>query len=203
MPLYRLQQTIATADNTAANYATNTYHFIGDDDTVLPALATAVQAVYSSMRLQMSNLVRQNNHEYKIYDMSDPEPRAPLLEGSWNFSAAITNNPLPPECTICLSFQGSKISGVPQARRRGRVYLPFLQLSGSGADGRPTAAVITAAVNAGTGLLTASNAAADWSWIVASSFDPLDGAIVQNGWVDNEWDTQRRRGRVATSRSVY
>ena len=203
MPLYRFQQVIATQDNVAANFASNTYHFIADDDLALPAIATAVQGVYTAMRLQMSNLTRQNGHEYKIYDTADPEPRAPILEGSWNFSAAIVNNPMPPEVAICLSFQGSKISGQPQSRRRGRVYLPFIQLSGGGADGRPTAGVVTAAVNAGASLLAASVAATTWSWVVASSYTPADGAIVQNGWVDNEWDTQRRRGRVSTARTTF
>lgn len=203
MPAYRLQQTIATVDNTAANYATNTFHFIADDDTELPAIQTAVQAFYNTWRPEMNNLVRQNTHEYKFYNMSDPEPRAPVLEGSFNLTTAPAGTPLPTEVSLCLSFQGTKVSGEPQARRRGRVYLPFITSASMGSDARPDAGCITAAVNCGTNLLAASVAAAGWDWIVASTFDPISGAIVDNGWVDNEWDTQRRRGRVATARTTY
>lgn len=202
MPFFTTQVTCPTADNDVANFATNTYHFEADDLTALGLVHTALQALYNTWRPQMSGLVRQNNWNIKSYDDTDPEPRAPVLETNFNLTVAPAGGGLPPEVALCLSFQGSRVSGVPQARRRGRVYLPFLLGTANGTDGRPVAGCITAATNCGQGLLTASDAAATWSWITFSRVAP-GYSIILDGWVDNEWDTQRRRGRRYTTRSLF
>jgi len=55
---------------------------------------------------------------------------------------------------------------------------------------------------AATYLKGASDAAADWTWVVYST---VDNAMypVDNGWVDNSWDTQRRRGVKPTARYTF
>ncbi len=203
MPIYRIQQTIATVDNVNANYATNTWHFQGDDTSVFSPIVSAMVTFYNAVRPQMSALVRQNTHPYKIYDLADPEPRAPLVEGSWNFSSAPSGNPLPTEVSLCVSFQALKVSGEPQARRRGRIYLPFFNVSAIGSDGRPASGTITAVQSAADAFLTTSKAATTWQWIIRSPLVVAGGSVVENGWIDNEWDTQRRRGRVPVTRSVF
>lgn len=202
MGFYTLQQTIATADNTAANYATNTWHFEAEVAQDITNAQAAIQTFYASLSDRFSNLVRTNNHPWKIYDDTDPEPRAPIEEGSWNFSSVAGGNPLPTEISLVMSFQGEKVSGVPQARRRGRIYLPFIGSGQNGSDGRPSSTLIADVVAAGDALLTASNNAAGWTWLVFSRVAPGYTAVT-NGWVDNEWDVQRRRGRLATSRSTF
>jgi len=82
------------------------------------------------------------------------------------------------------------------------VYLPFFGETGNDTDGRPTPAMVTALAAAGGALLTASTAAATWAWLTYSTVAPGYTQVV-NGWVDNEWDTQRRRGRAATSRTTF
>jgi len=204
MPLYRFQQTIKTTDNVAANYATNTWHFFADNTAALSGVVTAVTAFYNNMRSFVCDLVPQNGHTYKIYNMADPEPRAPVLEGGWNFSVAPAGAPLPPEVALCLSFQAVKLSGVSQARRRNRIYFPFFDTTSAGSLGRPSDTCVGALAAEGDTLLAASDAASTWAWTIFSSFTPLiESPPVANGWVDNEWDTQRRRGRVPTSRTIF
>jgi len=70
----------------------------------------------------------------------------------------------------------------------------------------------------GLGLFTASSASAVWKWAVFSPTIaggwflpdtegppnlPAAYSPVQSGWVDNAWDTQRRRGLEATARTVF
>jgi hypothetical protein len=42
-----------------------------------------------------------------------------------------------------------------------------------------------------------------WTWIVVSEVAGLNDVIVTNGWVDNAFDIQRRRGVTPTSRSTF
>lgn len=203
MPIYRVQQSITTVDNVNANYATNTFHTLADDLTAAQLFVTNLQTFYNAVRPQFSNLVRQNGQNYKIYDMTDPTPRAPKIDSSFNFGAAPAGTPLPTEVALCVSFQGVKLSGVPQARRRGRVFLPFFNTTALGTDGRPVVGTLSAVQTAADALVTASKAATTWKWIVLSSIDPSGGSVVDNGWIDNEWDTQRRRGRLPVTRYVF
>lgn len=202
MVAYKVQIVLGSTDNNPANFVTNTWACAAINDAAAGDFATAVIAFYNSCTALLPSIVRQNNHEYKIYDMLDPEPRAPVEEGLWNFSSAPSTDPLPPEVALCLSFQGVKQSGVPQARRRGRVYIGPLRATIS-ADGRPTAGAITILRNAGDALYDAGVASAgDWNWAVYSTVN--GGTVdVANGWVDNEFDTQRRRGRIPTTRNVF
>lgn len=202
MPNYRALVVLHTADNNAANFVTNTFHFNADDNSVLPTIAGALEAFYDDVRPELSNLLAQNDHDIKFYDMADPEPRAPVLEVQWDFASAIASAPLPPEVCLCLSFQGVKVSGIPQARRRGRVFIGPIAVGSVGTDGRPDAGCVTNLNLAGDALLASSEAATDWRWQIYSRVD--DGFIdVENGWVDNEFDTQRSRGRVYTNRSTF
>ena len=202
MATYRIQFSVRTVDNVVANYATNTVHVTGSDLSELDAAITAWGTFYNSFSSQFGNFVLTTDGlSWKAYDLDDPEPRAPVREGSRNLSPDNTGS-LPPEVALVLSFQAPKVSGVNQASRRNRIYLPFLKSSTNGTDGRPTAGVVSGLVSAATTLLAASGTT--WDWVVVS---PTLGSVgtepVTDGWVDNEWDTQRRRGRPATSRSVW
>lgn len=204
MPTYRTQVQILTADGTPANYATNTWHCAAPDLVELALWEAALVAFYEDISNYMSNQVKAtpNNLYFKHYDIADPEPRAPVLEGPQSFTPNNTAG-LPPEVALVVSFQAPKTSGVPQARRRNRIYLPFLTAAANSTDGRPAGAFLTAVETAAADLLAASGpTSADWQWMV---YSPTDNAIdlVDNGWIDNEWDTQRRRGRIATSRYTF
>jgi len=202
MAAYRVQIVLKTVDGNPANYITNTWHCAAILDADANDFAAAVIAFHKTLNTVYSSLLAQNGHEYKIYNLDDPEPRAPVEEGSWNFASALTGDSLPPEVCLCLSYQAPKISGIPQARRRGRIYLGPFDAS-TNVSVRPSSALVTLVKNSADALYAAGIATAgDWNWAVYSTV--LGGtADVSNGWVDDEWDTQRRRGRVATSRQVF
>jgi hypothetical protein len=202
MGYYTAQLTIPTADNVAENYATNTLHFFANDDTVLPTISTAIKTAYGFFNPQISNMARSSNWQIKWYDDVDPIPRAPVLTDTFTVSGLSGAAGLPPEVALCVSFQGAQESGVRQARKRGRVYLPFLIAGANDTTGRPSSACMTAAVALGNSLLDASTGAATWHWVSFSKVAPGYAEIL-NGWVDNEFDTQRRRGRKATARTVF
>ena len=202
MVLYRTQFVFKTTDGNSENFVTNTWYCLGVDPDDLDDFNIALRALYNTWRPQMSALIGQNNHEIKSYDMEDPEPRAPIVDTTFNLTSAPAGGSLPPEVSLCLSYQAPKVSGLPQARRRGRIFLP--PMNGNAVDtttGRPAAAAVTAAVACGDNLLTAA-AAGTWDWAVYSTVNGA-GVAVTNGWVDNEFDTQRRRGRLPSFRTAF
>lgn len=199
---YLLQVTLFPTSNVPEDAVTNSWSAEVDDLTAAIAFKDAVIAEYLTARDVWPTTVRQNDHVWKLYDRDDPAPIYPADEGTWSFPVATTGDPAPPEVALCLSFQGLVVSGTPQARRRGRAYFGPLDANKIGTDGRPVAGLISDLEDFGNNLLTASNAAASWTWCVFSGASDANVPIA-NGWVDNEFDTQRRRGRRYTARTVF
>lgn len=187
----------------AEDRPTNTFHF---DVTTLAEpysdIATALEAFYENIWPGFPSLMADSGHSITMYNMTDPTPRAPVWESTFTSTGwGATGDPLPSEVALCLSFQGARVSGQAQARRRGRVYLgPYNTASNS--SGRPGSGYINAACEGAATFLTASDAAVDWTWVVYSTVDDELVPIV-SGWVDNAWDIQRRRGLAATSRQLW
>lgn len=204
MPTYRAIVTLATTNGINEDSPQNTFHFVsGDDPGPFVAIDTALRDFYNSWRGDLSSTIAVNGHRMRFYDLADPEPRAPVYDVNWNLSGSVGSNTLPQEVSICLSFQGDRISGVSQARRRGRLYLgPLRSAVVDTSTGRPTSSFLEVIQLAGNGLLADSNAAAEWSWVIRSQRDNAN-VPVTNGWVDNAFDTQRRRGLTPTSRLTY
>jgi hypothetical protein len=199
----RAQVTLRTSDNVPENYITNSWAFQGTDVlTNTAGITTALKDFYDDWVSYMSPSITQNGHTVKYYELPGNVPNYPFEEDVWNLAAAPSGTALPSELAVCLSFQGDRQAGFPQARRRGRVYLgPFD--TGSTTGDRPATALLTAlgtaaAVFAGAiDALTGSNLWAVWS--------PSDQVTVPitDGWIDNAWDIQRRRGVVYTSRTTF
>lgn len=198
MALYRCLVTLNMTSGLNEDAATNTFYFDADDDGVLNDIHVFVKDFYASQMERFSNLIDRANCTTEWYRMSDPTPRSPVATFTMTGLPTSTSAG-PPEVALVLSYQGEKISGLPQARRRGRVYLgPLAAMT----DSRPPSGLINFAENAGQALLDASNAATDWTW---AQYSPTNGSgiNVTNGWVDNEYDIQRRRGRKATARQTF
>lgn len=202
MALYRTTVILKSVSGVIEDASTNTYHFDADTLGDLASVNAALQTCYQSMRTHLSGLMAQNGHEIKYYRLSDPEPRAPVRIDTFNLTTAPIGGSLPTEVAMVISFQGGASSGQPQARRRGRIYFGPLNTAASGSDGFLAAALRTSAVNAWGTLLDASQAATAWKWSVYSTVNGT-GVEVLNGWVENAPDTQRRRGRKATLRTVF
>lgn len=142
----------------------------------------------------------------RVYDLDDPMPRAPLID--WPMSvgghAGSSSKNLPDEVALCLSYSAGPASGLPIARRRGRVYIgPFSDNAlrtgeGVSTESAPAQALMDVIVDAASAMRSIAEGAG-YSWSVWSPTDQLATTIVD--WhVDNAWDTQRRRGNKPTAR---
>lgn len=193
MPTLRVQHELKLAPGFEASAPTNTFWF--QTTTVLAAaedIADTLSGLYDGIRSLFPAQVEEEGHRIRVYDMADPEPRAPVLDTTYDLTSAPGGYPLPFQCSIVLSFQAPRVSGTDQARRRGRVYLGPLKNTLTQVDGSLDGTTTTAVAGFGAGLLSASVAAADWQWVVWSRTNEAHYAV-ENGWVDNVVDIQRRR----------
>lgn len=153
----------------------------------------------------------------------------PLRDEVWNLSVAPTAVGYPSEVALCLSYRnndGTRPTGggefnAPPARRRGRIYF--------GPIGSNNGTVVAGVLRPDNGMMGRLLAAGDYlrdldapAWVIYSR--PYEGRTaierpgrttlpaiparlgtlfnVQDVWVDNSFDTVRRRGERATARTV-
>lgn len=195
----------------------NTFHF--DSGTLLRSTATNWDAIDAALidfythtqttgGLKVVNLLSRNmvgTATIRQYDLGDAKPRVPVRVTAMPFSPQLTDNALPEEVALVMSFSGPLLSGTVAARRRGRVYLGPINGNRNGSDGRPTTVTLQTIQQAGGRLI--NDAGTIWA-VYSPTSDPNPtfstvGLFVDHGWVDNGWDTQRRRGRAATSRLTF
>jgi hypothetical protein len=216
MPHYRFQITIPYFSNLPTDVIVNDWSLFwaigtpaeSDFDNARDRLAQFYTDVYGNgVTLDaMAPWVGPASTSLKVYNRADPPPRAPVYEAMASFTADQPSTSVTtPESAVCLSFQADPVSGVPQARRRGRIFL------GGWADVMyrgdvnefPTIdinvrnAIAGAAETLGTGLI-----ADNWIWEVWSTVNGT-GAPVTNGWIDDAIDTQRRRGQAPNVRTIW
>lgn len=203
MALVDVQVSLRPTNNLPEDWVTNVWHFDNAEGT--PTQNDAIFAnlldFYEVLRQYLPSVIAGTGHWMRMYQVSDPKPRAPISEYEFSIPAP-SGSPLPLEIAAVLSYEAPQLSGVPQARRRGRVYLGPFNGGVIGTDGRLVTGFLTAMTDAAEALLTASQASTTWKWSTHSQVLGT-GAEVSNGWMDNEPDTQRRRGRTATARVVF
>lgn len=155
-----------------------------------------------SVASYMSNEILWDQIELRHYDLSGQPPREPLIQ-TFSLTPPPQGQPLPEEVAVCLSF----FAGTNSPRRRGRVYIgPLLGGSTIAVEsdtGRPVPVVglRQAMVAAAERLRTQFNGE-DTSWCVLSQADQTMRDVTA-GWVDDAFDTQRRRGRAPVSRLTW
>lgn len=189
--------------NIAKDASVNVFHVL-----VTPPTASSDSTIANSWQTFMRALsglfpstVATTGHTFRIYDLSDLEPRAPIYEGTWSFSGALSGSSAPPELCLTTSFQGERESGLLQRRRRGRMYLGPLDASVVDV-GRISPTDASTVATATKGLVDAINGITDHKFCVYSRAD--DAFVpVDNGWVDNAVDVQRRRGLAASARTTW
>jgi len=203
MATYRHQFTIHTVDAIPKNFVTNTLFSFAANDAEAQLNVDDFVVMFRAFSGLYSSYVAQNNHDVKTYDMADPEPRVAHLATTWNFSSVPSGGPLPPELAICLSFQAVKASGLSQARRRGRIYLGPINVTQNDTGGRPHTSARTTIATAALACKNAIIANGPGTrWAVWSQIDHL-GSAINDGWIDNDWDVQRRRELGPTQRTVW
>ncbi len=209
-----------------ADRTVNSFHFEGfgvaADPSSFAGILTKVANFYTlapvgstvSVGRQMASTMSVAGHTIKLYDMKQPKPRSPVAVS--NFTISPGSSAIPAECAICLSFRGGLVSGTDPTRRRGRIFIGPLD-SGSvitGGDARPIQQRIDDLLNAGAALLAANTdqtLPAGSRWVVDGlaptvpkpappGDQPRQLTPISYLWVDNAFDTQRRRGAQATAR---
>lgn len=215
---FRAIATLSRKSGLPEDKSVNVFHFDSDDGFTkvenAQQITSRLHDFYKAIESYLSTVLA-SSLTVQVYDLEDPEPRVPINEFTYT-DINPAGTALPDEVAVCLSFQAEKESGVDQARRRGRVYIgPLAQLAGQLAGTTADAtyvvnpAFITALGTAGANLFGGTGV----NRPVQSIFSPtiyaatgnLDQAMsdVADYWIDNAFDTQRRRGRAATSRTHF
>jgi hypothetical protein len=200
----RVMVTLVNDAGMAEDSIVNTWHF--DASTTAEAARDALTNFYNpasgtKVSQWFSNRISRSNtkNTIKVYDLDDPEPREATTYGLSLAPASSTTNDLPHEVALCLSYYHDR----NLKRQRGRIYLgPFhhgaVTTGTSTADVRPSQTMVDSIKLAAEILIDDIPA----NWVVYSPTDNV-GRTVTNGWIDNSWDTQRRRGASPTVRTQF
>ncbi len=203
--------------------AVHTFHFAINGALVGSAAADAIAAQLrdfynvthapgtSPLGNEMSNVIARSLCVIKVYDITGPAPHPPMLTFPFTL-VATSSTGFPNEVALVLSYNGTLVPNVPVRRNRGRVYLGPLTTGNSvlsSGDVRPTTTAMNKLVGAGNWLRGTFGAPQVINWVVYSRTQRAQGGP-QETWaipvgrvhVDDAYDTQRRRGRVATTRVI-
>lgn len=214
MAILRVQHSFQHKSGKAEDQFVNVFHFIGEvgDGASLQALVTAVQGFYftaptggaSQVKTGLSSTMDANGAKLKVYDLADVIPRSPIHQYIYDPGAFTeVGQNLPPEVACCLSYAADPAPGIPIASRRGRIYIgplnsSIMQDTGASSDTRPKDTwrqdIVLAA-----GDMASIALALGYTWAVYSP-TRATAAPITRMWVDDAWDTQRRRGLDSTSR---
>lgn len=136
---------------------------------------------------------------------------SPVATVNWTLGPTAAASSLPLEVACCLSFYAASGAGVLARRRRGRVFLG--PLTGATLSSDATLPIVGIAfidaLTRAASVLKDEVVAAGAVWCVWSrgGQKPSPGAPglfpIEAGWVDNEFDTQRRRAVKATARTTW
>ena len=193
----------------------NTLHFSGGIATlevIVAALHPVLEDFYNAVPAgdaqtvgSFINQFVQRSAEIRYYDLADPEPRVPIIE-PFTLPDPLQTTELPEETAAVLSFRGT---APVTARRRGRMYLGPL-ITGAATD-----ASTTVPMRVGTSFILTCTRAAEALrqavigidngnvWSIRSVTPAQNFVPIFGGWMDNAFDTQRRRGPDATARTEW
>lgn len=212
MPTFHCQLIIPSSSSINADSVVNTWSFGGTDPSNAATAEAAVDLLFDlyaqgtpALFDYYAGYLDFAQAHVKVYDINDPEPRVPVADIPFASSPdALSGTNLPEETACCLSFQAAQQSGSPQARRRGRVFLGPLNTAAAGSNddtpSRPNNTFLTLLAAEGASLISEGTNGLWWG-----VWSRVDNVIrrVENGWVDDAWDTQRRRGVEPTQRVTF
>lgn len=195
---------------------TNTMHFAynGDREDACSDIASEWAQFLAVIDGSMDDSIFDPDIRMTFFDMEEPEPRVPVFNSTFGATYATTGVSLPLECSMVVSFAGPVVSGPGQGRTRGRIYLPTYVQSATVVSGQTVrwepatlAGHMAAFQDFAQDLLALASPCA---LQVYSPTRRAGGATlaasmtaVTRGWVDNEPDTQRRRGTENGTKSTF
>lgn len=191
--------------------AVNVFHFSGTGTYEADSTAAAAKVLdfyVGASGLQSTAISSflspwiQRTAELRTYDLSQPKPRVPTIYPI-ELSAVLSNNGLPEEVALVTTFYGSP---PVTRRRRGRLYIGPLNSSTVTITGATSTTPTTPGSGFINDLLEATKRLATPSnpqFCIRSSLPAENFVPVAGGYVDNAFDTQRRRGPDPTARSTW
>lgn len=213
MGFARVQIAFTNDSNLPRDEAQNVWHFNTPSDVASagPDIETVLSDFYDEAHsnILFSNLIT-GAIGIKVYDLEDAMPRPPVYEGSFSLTGTM-GAPFPAEVAIAMTYQAPQQAGVNQQRRRGRIYLgPIATAASAGGTGdlRVSSSARTDIAQAASDLI-AQTVLPGLVWSVysptidATSTLSAAFATVTNGWIDDAFDIQRRRGLAPTTRTTY
>lgn len=202
--VYRVQAILEHASALPEDRSVNSFAFarIGtatDEETWVAELANQLRLFYDEWANWRPSGIVDNTLTVKAYHLGDPPPREPL-ESVQTLIAGNAGTAYPEEVAVCLSFFGAR--NLP--RTRGRVYLgPLTASAGIMSGGRVRVQdTLIAAIKDAALLLMDATFAATHAWGIVSQAN-ADFVQIQQGWIDDAFDTQRRRGPDAQARTTW
>jgi hypothetical protein len=198
---------------------TNTFHFLVLDDdfaSAVPLIVAGLEGFYEAAYnpIAASNVAANsyvwNSAQVKSFDLSTPTPRIPTVT-ALGATIGAGASLLPAEVALCLSYNGAFVPGVPSARKRGRIFLGGLreQTMDSGSAAlwpQFKTTFITQVAAAAENLMTTYSSPFNEQWTQVSRVGGgglTAASPVVGGYVDNQPDTQRRRGGDSTNRVLW
>jgi len=208
--LYQAQWIFQAASNRPEDGVTNTTHWYKGGaqfdyenirDMLVDFYSEIPDGASNSLTDFMTDKGLSGNWQLKIYRLTDDKPRAPVYTSQGSFELT-SQDCLPAEIALVMSFQAEPESGLTQARRRNRIYLGPFGVTANKDIGRPADLLVETMLFAGKALLIAQDQSITWGWHI---YSPTQNAHypVASGWVDNAWDSQRRRGVESTLRGGF
>lgn len=191
-------KSLLTKDRVVNTFAVKNLGTYGD----YTGLQIPIVNFYKAMDDMMGSSLTLGGHTLKVYELSAPEPRPPVHEATFSVDSISPGGTMPNEVALVSSFSAAPLAGVSQARRRGRIFFgPLSSTTGVvAADGyvRPTTTAMNNLVDRFETMVIALETQ-QWPLHVWSRANSTLYPVV-SGWVNNEFDTQRRRGPEETSR---
>lgn len=207
---FRAQAIWQGTTNLPEDVFVNSFVFRNDQAADAEALATTIHdrlrdfytvahgAAANPISYFFCNRIMTGDFTVKVYDLGQAPPRIPIERVSQHVVG--TGVAIPSEVACCISYY----AGQNTPRHRGRIYIgPFNDkgLSSETVHGsKPNAVLRDSLLGAAAWLADEGIGGANWH--VLSTVDQVAREIT-GGWVDNAWDTQRRRGEAPTDRDVW
>lgn len=214
-------------DQFARDVAENVFYFnsptTNDVDTVVGALTALLVQFYTgttgdgrtdALSAYLAFVIDRPKWSLSFYEV-DPAtghtgPPQQVVVNPEPLANPTNVQPAPEEVALCSSYGGGhdvagELSTLPVASRYGRIYLGPLNIDCLYATGDgysiPKPSLITDLQLASATLVEAA-AFSSMQWVIWS-VKHLVGTLIEQGWVDNAWDTQRRRGTAPTARQRW
>lgn len=220
--IYQAQVIFPALNGIPEDVFTNTFYFTDaatvkrSHAAVADLLETRMEGFYNvaqggasqAVRFYMSRVINWPGVLLKVFDLGDTPPRTPE-ERVLELTQPTDTGALPNEVACVLSYRGGSGTtggGSADPRKRGRAFIgPLNPGAGSFTLGTDSD------LRVNSGFIDSLTKAADWmrdvltdelGWLQYSRAN--DGFLaVTGGFVDNRFDTQRRRGLAASTRTTW